>query len=523
MPSADEAARADVCLVLEGTYPYVKGGVSTWVHDLIGGLPDLRFNVVHIGPGRGAYARSHYVLPANVVDLSDLYCQEPLTRGHDLAALQWAARRERRRHGGARRVSRVLRAIRALHLEERADEALLDDLASGDLPLAALLHGRAAFELMVELCEQLAPKASFLDFFWHFRSMHLPLVHLIGTPPPEAAMYHSVCTGYAGLLAAAWSRRTGRPLLLSEHGIYVRERNLELDRASWLNHAHDRARADDIPGALESPTASALRRMWARFFRTLARIAYGQATTVVSLCDASRDRQIADGAAAAKTLVVPNGIDLDAFHERMGRAGPATPRRVTIGFVGRVVPIKDIITFIRACYLARTAVDVDARVFGTIDEDPQYARRCRRLVAKLGLEQMIRFEASKPIERIYPEIDVVVLTSLSEGQPLVILEAGAAGIPVVASDVGACRELIEGRGEEDRRLGPSGIMTRLAAPEETAAAIVRLARDRELRRQMGAAGRRRVAAYYRESATLALYRGLYTGEPWPASAGASSA
>src|SRR5207249_4935188 len=214
------------------------------------------------------------------------------------------------------------RAIRALHLDERADASLLDDLASGDLSAGALLHGRAAFELMVELCERLAAGASFLDFFWHFRSMHLPLVHLLGAAPPEAEMYHAVCTGYAGLVAAAWSRRTGRPLLLSEHGIYVRERNLELDRAAWLSDTRDRAPSYGISGTIESPTASALRRMWMQFFRTLARIVYGQATSVVSLCEVSRDRQIADGAAAAKTLVIPNGIDLDAFHERMSRAHP---------------------------------------------------------------------------------------------------------------------------------------------------------------------------------------------------------
>jgi len=162
-------------------------------------------------------------------------------------------------------------------------------------------------------------------------------------------------------------------------------------------------------------------------------------------------------------------------------------------------------------------------IFGPDDEDPAYARRCRRLVTRLGLERTIRFEHTLPIERIYPEIDILVLTSFSEGQPLVILEASAAGIPVVASDVGACRELLEGHSDIDRRMGPSGIVTRLAAPEETAAAIARLARDPELRRLMGATGQRRVAMCYRKSATVATYRTLYTRGPWPASAGASSA
>src|SRR5258706_16219879 len=84
----------DVCLVLEGTYPYVRGGVSSWVHDLIRGLPDLRVGLVHIGPERGAYTEKRYALPDNVAFLSDLYCREALPRGHDEAALQRAARAE---------------------------------------------------------------------------------------------------------------------------------------------------------------------------------------------------------------------------------------------------------------------------------------------------------------------------------------------------------------------------------------------------------------------------------------------
>ena len=104
---------------------------------------------------------------------------------------------------------------------------------------------------------------------------------------------------------------------------------------------------------------------------------------------------------------------------------------------------------------------------------------------------------------------MVVLTSFSEGQPLVILEAYARGVPVIATDVGACREMIEGRDAADRALGPSGFVTRVAAPKETAAALVRLARDPALRRRLGAAGFRRVSAYYQRRDMLASYRALY--------------
>ena len=105
-------------------------------------------------------------------------------------------------------------------------------------------------------------------------------------------------------------------------------------------------------------------------------------------------------------------------------------------------------------------------MIGPSDEDPGYAARCRQLVARLGRTSNIRFVGPHAARRRSTATwIVVVLTSFSEGQPLVILEAYAWGVPVVATDVGACREMIEGRGEEDRRIGPSGFVTRVAAPQ----------------------------------------------------------
>src|SRR5262249_46096127 len=161
---------------------------------------------------------------------------------------------------------------------------LIDDLAAGDLPVSEFLHGRAAFDLATELYQRLAPDAAFVDFFWHFRSMHAPLVRLLDAPQPAAETYHAVCTGYAGLLAAVWSHRARRPLLLTEHGLYVRERKLELDRADWFSGPRR---------AIDGSTSSALRAMWIRYFRVLARCAYAQAATVVALCEANRAKQIA--------------------------------------------------------------------------------------------------------------------------------------------------------------------------------------------------------------------------------------
>jgi glycosyltransferase involved in cell wall biosynthesis len=507
-------SEADICLVVEGTYPFVAGGVSSWVHDIIQGHPQLRFAVLNVGSYPGATGEPRFKLPANVIGLHRVFCQEaspPPLDGSARAVLAEQIRELRRTLDTRVTSSRVVSALRRLHIDEDASAGVLADLASADLAMPELLHGRASFELLTAIAERLAPDAPFLDLFWHFRAIHVPVLRLLGAALVPARCYHAVATGYAGMLAAVWSHRSGRPLVVTEHGIYAREREMELARADWIR---------DHRGA-------PLRRLWSRFFRVLARLAYQQARRIVTLSDVNRRKQLADGAPADKIAVVPNGVDLraDPAPAAPAEAPPAVEpahapgvipfpvpavRPLRIGFVGRVVPIKDVITFIKACDLALRAVHLDVRVIGPLDEDPGYAARCASLVELLARQQQIKFLGPMPPARIYPDLDVVVLTSFSEGQPLVILEGYACGVPAVATDVGACREMIEGRTDEDRALGPSGIVTRVAMPKETAAALVQLTKDRALLRRLGEAGKKRVTAYYQRRDMLASYSALYS-------------
>lgn len=527
------AARPDVCLLLEGTYPYVSGGVSAWVHDIIGSLPELSFALLHIGARRGTYGPARYPLPGNVTGLSVLYCQAEAGGPPDAAAREALDEQIRalRRSRDPQRPSRTLDALRRLHLET-VDDALLADLAQADLSVFELLHGDASFAVITELYQRLAPDTSFLDFFWHFRAMHVVLVRLLAARLPDARIYHSVSTGYAGLLGAVASVRTGRPFVLTEHGIYARERDMELSRATWI---HD---VDGGDARIPNGRPSQLRRFWSQFFAVLSRIAYHRAGKVVTLSEVNRQKQLRDGAAAHKTAIIPNGVDADTLRRlarpapagdppRADRAGPEAAtgdadgdadgasgrpraeRPLRVGFVGRVVAIKDVVTFIKACDLAMRSVQLDVSIIGPTDEEPAYVERCKALVETLARDHEIRFVGPRPLAELYRELDVVVLTSFSEGQPLVILEAHAVGIPVIATDVGACRELLEGCGADDRALGPSGLVTRVSHPAQTAAALVELAESAALRRQLGEAGRVRVDTYYRKDRMIDRYRALY--------------
>ncbi len=496
------AVTADVALILEGTYPYVMGGVSTWVHQILGAYPERKFALIHIGAHPGSYGKPVYTVPDNVTGLHEVYCRGTEKLGRPGAPRIGAP--------PARRApSRVLSALRRVHLGDEVDDQLIADLGAGDLSIAEFLHGDPAFDLLRELYARLCPEAPFMDFFWHLRAMHIPLLRILAAETPPAAVYHAVSTGYAGLIGALASVRTGRPLVVTEHGLYHREREMELARATWIS--------DLDLAQLGSARPSPLRRLWAHYFRMLSRIAYHQASLLVTLSEANRAKQLADGADPAKIIVVPNGVKcpdpatVAAATPPASDLGPdAAPRKLRIGFVGRIVPIKDVITLIKAIAIAREQVDLEMWMIGPDNEDAGYARRCHDLVTSLGLDDCFKFLGSQPMAQIYPQLDVVLLTSLSEGQPLVILEAYAHGIPVIATDVGACRELCEGGDAVDRALGPSGICTRAANPAATAAAIRTLARDPALRAAMGKAARARVAARYQFQHVVSSYESLYS-------------
>ena len=145
----------------------------------------------------------------------------------------------------------------------------------------------------------------------------------------------------------------------------------------------------------------------------------------------------------------------------------------------------------------------------------QKARDHNVCVRSFGLGKVVRLVGKSDPRAFYETLDVSVLTSLSEGQPMVVLESMACGIPVVATEVGSCRELLEGRPGADRDFGAAGRITSLADPGDTARALLELRDAPQLRREMGRSGRRRVEQYYRlelvREAYLDLYRDLLHG------------
>ncbi|MBM7332834.1 GT4 family glycosyltransferase PelF [Alloalcanivorax marinus] len=493
------AKDADICLLLEGTFPFVSGGVSSWVNQIIRGFPEYRFACCFVGSKSGDYGDMKYDLPDNVVHLETHFLHDPAP-----------AMGGRPPRGGAAVFKKLERFHALVRKGAVSDERnrLFEELVSqlgddGALSEQAFLHGRGSWEMIAEHYRRYSRDPSFVDYFWTVRIMHAPIWRLrrIADNLLPARVYHSISTGYAGFLGAMLKRRTGRPLLLSEHGIYTKERKIDLFQSEWVS---------DNRGLVErnNTEMAYFREKWINFFQELGRECYQASDRIVALYEANRQRQIQDGAPPERTCSIPNGINLPAMEAVRAARSESIPRVACL--IGRVVPIKDIKTFLRAMRtLANRLPDAEGWIAGPEDEDPEYAAECHALIHSLGLEKHVRFLGFQKISELLPQVGVVVLSSISEALPLVLLEGFAAGVPAVSTDVGSCRQLIEGFEEEDRQLGKAGDVVRIASPEALGNAVADLLADSERWRAASQAGIRRVERYYTQDGMFAAYRSLY--------------
>jgi polysaccharide biosynthesis protein PelF len=494
---------ADICLVLEGTYPYVSGGVSTWVHQVIGMFPDWKFAIFFLGAQHDPKTTMKYALPANVIALEEVYLFDDSNDGGILGGMgsKWRSFHESVRKlvlnlpNGDLHDLDILRSL-LRHIKENSRVSFDDFWTHPD-----------TWTVVKEIYLRYAPDDSFIDFYWSLRFLVQPLWKLARGLErlPPAHLYHSACTGYAGIAAAIAGAETNKPVLLTEHGIYLRERIGDICRSPWIPDQHVRR-----PN-LNEPLGT-LRRLWIGFFDVIGRMCYHQCDDIVSLFTKNADAQSHFGADPNKIVIIPNGIKTEEFallkklrDERRAKQ----PKSMVVGFLGRVVSIKDIKTLLRT---ARKVCDTlpDARflIAGPLDEKDYY-EECLDLQKQLNLVNDVSFLGPCNRNDFLPSIDVMALTSYSEGLPFVIIESLAAGIPVVSTDVGACSELLNGRPDESPAYGQAGLIAEIANTDELAAHIINLLTDKTLLENMTTAGLGRVEELYHERAIRQAYHSLY--------------
>lgn len=456
-----------ILLTTEGTYPSIMGGVSTWCDQLVRGMADHDYHLLEVtGP---LPTEPAYSLPANVRDLTSVRL--------------WTPRQARtgRGHDPARAFRRGLDRVLGF-----ADDDL-GAFASGMLELATLgstvdlwpyFDTRAAWEAVrtaIWRANGEAPPVAEVALSVNWLKGTLgPLLFI----PPETDQAHTTSNGLSAIPAWLAAKAHGVPLMLTEHGLYLRERYLSLTSE------------ENPPG---------MRLLRSRFYFALARLIYQEADLVVSVSEFNRTWQIELGAAAERTRVVYNGVAPESFPA----ADWDAKQQPTVSWVGRIDPIKDLETLVRS-FTTVTAAAPEARLklFGPVPKgNEEYAAKVRRLVDELNLGGSVSFEGPiKPAHRAYHAADVVALSSISEGFPYVAIEAMMCGRPVVATQVGGVGEAV----------GDYGRMVDPRAPQAFGSALTELLTDAPLRRRLGAGARERALDLFTLSRMYDGYRGLYS-------------
>lgn len=471
-----------VCLLTEGTYPYVRGGVSTWCHDLISGLPELRFSVYAL-VGNPA-ARMEYQLPANVERLIDV----PLWGHEHLDEYNRADVRSGR-----------VRSKSALHtrfipLFESFLEQVLQGMDYGSP--AALVQTIGQIYLYFREHDYdwtmrreetwQAALAAFRAQPWHLRfmstleaielvrSLYRYLLPLAIDLPPCDVMHASVA-GLCALPAIAAKAVYGTPLVLTEHGVYLRERVLALARAGF-------------------PFSD--RSVKKNLFSAIARAVYAASDIIAPVCAYNTTWERFYGVPEERARVIYNGVDEQRF--TVSETWPQTP---TVVAVLRIDPLKDVATLISSAqYVRKHIPDVRYEIWGPV-HDEDYDTICRALVEELALGDTVFFMGStRDPNAAYARASVVALSSISEGFPYTVIEAMMCAKPVVATDVGGIREAI----------GTFGSVVPPKRPERLAQALIPFLQGPAYARTTGEAARAHALEHFTQRRFLDAYRQLYT-------------
>ncbi|MFC4612778.1 GT4 family glycosyltransferase PelF [Streptomyces maoxianensis] len=460
-----------VTLLTEGTYPHSHGGVSVWCDQLVGAMPDFDFRVIAVtGTGREALA---WELPAHVAEPVSVPMWGPDPAG--------TAPRGRR-----------LRQLIGTY--ERFLTALLDPAAESHFAPALYELARAARDGLLAPVLRTDRAVRTLTGVWNRRDLPVyaarPTLHdaltatdllehalrPLAAEPPQRGVAHAVSGGIAVLPGLVGRQLHGVPLLLTEHGVYLRERYL---------------------GYRTGPYRWPVKALLLGFFRLLAEETYRAAALITPGNRYNRLWEERGGADPQLIRTVYNGVDPAAFPP----AGPE-PEVPTLSWAGRVDPIKDLQTLIRAFALVRKELpDARLRLFGGTPRGGEaYRERCEALAAELGHADAVTFEGRvDDIRDAYAAGNVVMLSSISEGFPFTLIEAMSCGRATVSTDVGGVREAV----------GDSGLVVPPREPEAMARAALELLRDPRRRAAMGEAARLRVIEQFTLRQTVDTFRSIY--------------
>ena len=478
-----------VLLTTEGTYPYSKGGVSTWCDSLTRELAEVDFTLLTLTVH--PYVNMSYALRPNVQRLITV----PLWGIEQPAEFRFEGPFSEVLEKQARTTDQVI----ADHFVPPFRE-ILRGIGDASMPVEAVgrslvaLHdyfqqfdyhvtfrSQQVWDVMLAACAErrlrtiaaVAPP-TLADVLGAFRLLY-HLLQPLNVALPQFDVVHSSAAAFCGLPCIVAKLKHNTPFLLTEHGVYVREQYLALRRWAKSPYIH---------------------QFMCSLVSLVAMVNYHYADMVSPVCAYNARWERWWGVPADRIRVILNGADPVQF-------SPAEVRRShrpIVSTMGLIYPLKGQLDLIAAAAHVRDVFpDVQFRVYGAAS-DEAYFDACRNSVAAKGLKDTVHFagQTSTPWHA-YREADVVAMASVSEAFPYSIIEAMLSGAAIVATDVGGVREAI----------ADTGVVVPPRQPRELAAALIAMLNAPARRRSLGQAARERAVRHFTVQTFAASYRQAY--------------
>lgn len=482
----------------EGSYPYSGGGVSTWAHILCSGLEDkIDFHILAITGN--PFVETRYKLPKNIKKIIHVPLwgvEEPVEYYDSERPFSFQI------HKKARTTKTiVLKQFMPIFMDfvdilfnPFQDVKKISDVIYGmwkyfdvyDYKKTmrepglwtefknALINEYKDSENNPEIGE--APKVFDITFGmrWLYHFM-MPLAVPISS---KVDITHSTLAGFPALASIAAKYEYGIPSMVTDHGVYIRERLINIGRA-------------DMPFFSK--------RLLVNLSTLVTRAVYYTSDQISPVTTANKKWEQKFEANEENILPIYNGVDTDVF-KPTPKPGH-TADRPTVIAVAQVFPLKDIETMIRTADLVRKEIpEVQFIVYGSLDVDPEYVATCRALIKELDLEKTFTFGGfhNQP-SMIFNEGDLSILTSISEGFPYTVIESMSCGRPVVATDVGGIKDALEG----------CGILCKPRYPKGIADGVIKLLKDNSLRLELGQKSRDKVLLNFTTEKSVDAYYDCY--------------
>lgn len=439
-----ELETVDVAIVAESTYPFLKGGVSAVVHDIIVNNPDLSFGIIHIAWDSQCSTDDLYGMPENVKWVDMIYLSMADTKDELRKLLE--STDELNGRDPAQVSARLMTVLK--QVTQNNPNGLWDFYDECINPLTRQYRLWPIFstrEMMMQ-CLKLVGKASDMSvgaLFWLMRDFFSLIFALTDRVQPPARVYHAHTTGYASLVAACGARQHNTSFLLTEHNLYIRDTvNTLLDRQMDLPITRESYRT--LPKNTEQ-------KFWTRWWIEMGAWLYPAADHITYLYPSAIEEAKELGGLPNKSEVLPNGMEWDDFsygRQRRSEALEAIVERRKdhwrFACIARVVPIKGIMELIDSVAhlvrLGHTNFTVD--VLGPTHHSPEYYKRCVAHAKQRGVSEQVVFRGTVKVREVIHEYDALVLASFNEGQPIVVLESMACGLPIVGTNVGGMDQVV---------------------------------------------------------------------------------